>query len=145
MVLGCSTHAGCTITEFDRRGYQLISCTRARSHDAGGACSGFLTCGNRAGSQGFEAIDAQQFADWGVDYVKEDSCYAPSDPQTAFAQYALMRDSLNATARPMFFALCGWESWYRCVSALSVRSFPATSAGFKVGAFASLPLRHSVL
>ena len=28
------------------------------------------------------------------------------------AQYGLMRDALNATGRPVFFSLCGWEDWY---------------------------------
>lgn len=23
-----------------------------------------------------------------------------------------MRDGLNATGRPIFFSLCGWETWY---------------------------------
>ena len=23
-----------------------------------------------------------------------------------------MRDALNATRRPIYFALCGWSSWY---------------------------------
>jgi hypothetical protein len=42
------------------------------------------------------------------------SCYAPSDQPTALAQYAAMRDALNATGRPMWFALCGWEPWCVC-------------------------------
>jgi hypothetical protein len=77
---------------------------------------GTQTCGGRPGSQGYEQLDAQTYADFGVDYVKEDSCNAPQDHQTAFAQYSLMRDALNASGlaagRPIFFSLCGWESWY---------------------------------
>jgi hypothetical protein len=30
---------------------------------------------------------------------------------------ALMRDALNATGRPIYFALCGWSSWYAPVGA----------------------------
>ena len=30
-----------------------------------------------------------------------DSCNAPTDHQTAFAEYALMRDGLNASGRPV--------------------------------------------
>ncbi len=64
------------------------------------------------GAQGNEAKDAQWYATQGFDYVKEDSCGAPQDHQTAFAQYAAMRDGLNATMRPFLFSLCGWNSWY---------------------------------
>jgi hypothetical protein len=53
----------------------------------------------------------------GVDLVKEDSCSAPTDHNASFAQYALMRDALNATGRPIYFALCGWSSWYAPVGA----------------------------
>lgn len=44
--------------------------------------------------------------------MKEDSCSAPSDHPTAFKQYGAMRDALNATGRPIYFALCGWSNWY---------------------------------
>ena len=60
----------------------------------------------------FPQLDAQTFADWGVDYLKEDSCYAPEDRQSSFEQYAKMRDSLNKTGRPIYFSLCGWKPWY---------------------------------
>jgi len=70
------------------------------------------TCAGRPGSGGNEGVDAQTYAKWGVDYVKEDSCNAPQDHPTAFKQYAIMRDALNKTGRPMYFALCGWYDWY---------------------------------
>jgi len=73
---------------------------------------GPITCGHRMGAQGNEAKDAAWYAAQGIDYVKEDSCAAPSDHQTAYAQYAAMRDGLNATGRSLFFSLCGWNEWY---------------------------------
>uniref|UniRef100_A0A6B2L6K9 Alpha-galactosidase n=1 Tax=Arcella intermedia TaxID=1963864 RepID=A0A6B2L6K9_9EUKA len=73
---------------------------------------GTLTCAGRPGSENYEKIDAQTYASWGVDYLKEDSCYASGDHQTAFTQYGLMRDALNSTGRPIYFSLCGWNSWY---------------------------------
>ena len=73
---------------------------------------GTATCVGRPGSQGYEKNDADTYAKWGVDLVKEDSCNAPSDHNTSFEQYGLMRDALNATGRPIYFALCGWSSWY---------------------------------
>ena len=39
-------------------------------------------------------------------------CNAPQDHPTAFAQYAAMRDGIDATGRDMFFSLCGWNAWY---------------------------------
>jgi len=73
---------------------------------------GTNTCAGRPGSLGYEKIDAATYASWGVDYVKEDSCNAPNTPDAAFSEYATMRDALNATGRPIFFSLCGWEAWY---------------------------------
>jgi len=73
---------------------------------------GNLTCAGRPGSDGYEIMDAQTYAEWGVDYLKEDSCFASGDHQDAFLQYAAMRDALNQTGRPIYFSLCGWNSWY---------------------------------
>jgi len=78
---------------------------------------GTKTCAGRPGAQGFEEIDAQTYASWGVDYLKEDSCSASDDHNVAFQQYAKMRDALNATGRPILFSLCGWNDWYAPVGA----------------------------
>jgi len=45
------------------------------------------------------------YANWGVDYVKMDSCFLNATP--ASVEFAIMRDALNATKRPIFFSLCG--------------------------------------
>jgi len=73
---------------------------------------GTQTCAGRPGSQGYEKKDADTYASWGVDYLKEDSCHASDDHNTAFQQYGSMRDALNATKREIYFSLCGWNSWY---------------------------------
>ena len=39
-----------------------------------------LTCQGRQGSLYNEEIDAQDFADWGVDYLKYDNCDDPKEP-----------------------------------------------------------------
>ena len=51
------------------------------------------------GSLGHETVDAQTFADWGIDYLKYDKCQGPL---TAFAT---MRDALEATGRPIFYSI----------------------------------------
>ena len=73
---------------------------------------GTKTCGGRPAAEGHEAKDAQTYASWGVDYLKEDSCNAPGDHASAFKQYGAMRDGLNKTGRPILFSLCGWNAWY---------------------------------
>jgi len=73
---------------------------------------GTYTCAKRPGSLGFELKDATTYASWGIDYLKEDSCYATDNHQDAFEQYGRMRDALNSTGRHIYFSLCGWNSWY---------------------------------
>ncbi|KAM9996955.1 hypothetical protein ACTFIZ_001902 [Dictyostelium cf. discoideum] len=68
--------------------------------------AGTETCQKRVGSYGYEVNDAQTYAEWGIDYVKEDWCYATlENPQQ---RYQIMSEALNATGRPMFFSLCDW-------------------------------------
>ena len=62
--------------------------------------AGEKTCGGRPGSLGHERQDARTYARWGVDFVKEDWCGDMRGLDQA-RQYALMRDALAATGRPM--------------------------------------------
>ena len=64
------------------------------------------------GSKGHVRSDAQWMAAAGADFVKEDSCCATQQHDAAFSEYAEMRDGLNATGRPIYFSLCGWNPWY---------------------------------
>ncbi|EGC38562.1 hypothetical protein DICPUDRAFT_86485 [Dictyostelium purpureum] len=68
--------------------------------------AGLYTCQKRPGSYGFEEIDAITYAEWGIDYLKEDWCYSfLENPQE---RYQIMSNSLNATGRQIFFSLCDW-------------------------------------
>ena len=70
--------------------------------------AGARTCEGRPGSNGYEALDAQQYAAWGVDYLKYDWCSNEGvDPKLA---YTTMRNALRATGRPILFSLCEWGS-----------------------------------
>jgi alpha-galactosidase len=51
------------------------------------------------GSLGHETTDAQTFASWGVDYLKYDLCQGQRDG------FAVMRDALRATGRPIFYSI----------------------------------------
>ena len=76
------------------------------------SCAGTNTCAGRAGSLYHEEVDAQDFASWGVDYLKYDNCFNNSVPGTV--RYPAMRDALLATGRPIFLSLCNWgeeDSW----------------------------------
>src|SRR6476620_4068564 len=37
------------------------------------------TCGKQPGSLGYEEKDAETFAGWDIDYLKDDYCFAPED------------------------------------------------------------------
>ncbi|KAK3116543.1 hypothetical protein LTR53_002967 [Teratosphaeriaceae sp. CCFEE 6253] len=41
--------------------------------------AGTMTCGRYPGSLGYEAIDAETFARWGIDYLKYDNCFPPPE------------------------------------------------------------------
>lgn len=80
---------------------------------------GEKTCGGFTGSYGHEVQDARLFASWGVDYLKYDLCSFSRHmrgknlaEQTAMmkAAYQRMRRALDATGRPIVYALCsyGW-------------------------------------
>lgn len=51
------------------------------------------------------ALDAQSFADWDVDYVKLDGCYA--DINQMDEGYPEFGRLLNRTGRPMIYS-CSW-------------------------------------
>lgn len=58
--------------------------TAAHVHDLGlkwgmYSSAGTMTCGHYPGSLGYEMIDAQTFAEWGVDYLKYDNCFPPPE------------------------------------------------------------------
>jgi len=69
-------------------------------------CAGSQTCGGFPGGRGYEYIDAQTYADWGVDYLKYDWCN--TEKLNAEGAYMTMRDALYATGRPIVFSICEW-------------------------------------
>jgi alpha-galactosidase len=68
--------------------------------------AGTKTCQGRPGSKGFETKDAQQYASWGVDYLKYDWCNTQG--QDAHEAYAKMSKALQASGRPIVFSICEW-------------------------------------
>ena len=90
------------------------------------SCAGIRTCADYPGSFDHEFIDAETFAEWGVDFLKYDYCYFPTnaDPR---ARYNRMSMALKATGRDILFSACNWgndmvEEWIRSTGAHMYRS-----------------------
>jgi alpha-galactosidase len=78
--------------------------------------AGTATCAGFPGSLGHEAVDAQSFADWGIDYLKYDNCNnaGSSTKEEYIARYSAMRDALANTGRQIVYSICEWgvnEPW----------------------------------
>ncbi|KAF1807859.1 alpha-galactosidase 1 [Eremomyces bilateralis CBS 781.70] len=61
-----------------------IASTAKKVHDLGlkigiYSSAGTRTCAGYPASLGYEKVDAESFADWGIDYLKYDNCNVPSD------------------------------------------------------------------
>ncbi|MCK8676979.1 glycoside hydrolase family 27 protein [Streptomyces lichenis] len=96
------------------------------------------TCQKRPGSYGYERKDAQQFAAWGVDYLKYDWCQTSpqesprmwadfpgkSEKDIAKTLFTRMSNELKATDRPIVYSLSAccsavdFPSWAGSVSNL---------------------------
>src|ERR1700683_5443046 len=68
--------------------------------------AGSKTCAGRPGGRGHEFQDGLQYAAWGVDYLKYDWCNTGT--QDAPAAYALIREALDASGRPIVLSICEW-------------------------------------
>lgn len=72
------------------------------------------TCAGAFGSYGSETIDAETYADWGIDIVKCDYCNAPSDVETAKTRYKTLADAFKAAGYGTRLYICEWgvrEPW----------------------------------
>ena len=90
------------------------------------SCAGTMTCARRPGSFNHEYLDAQTFADWGVDFLKYDFCYVPKN-EDGPSLYRRMSMALKATGREILFSACNWgsdevEKWIRSTGAHMYRS-----------------------
>ncbi|MDT4901579.1 MAG: alpha-galactosidase [Pseudonocardiales bacterium] len=72
--------------------------------------AGTKTCAGYPGSLGHEQTDANDFAAWGVDYLKYDNCNNQSNGSLADykARYTAMGDALKKTGRPIVYSICEW-------------------------------------
>lgn len=68
--------------------------------------AGKKTCQERPGSLDFEAIDAQTFEQWGVDYIKYDWCHHGF--LKAENIYPIMGAELAKLERDIVYSVCNW-------------------------------------
>ena len=66
------------------------------------------TCAGKVGSWGYVEKDINQFAEWGIDYVKIDYCWAPRDLFSAIKRYKKFGNAIQNCGRDMIFAVCEW-------------------------------------
>lgn len=65
------------------------------------------TCGGYPGSKDYETLDAETFAEWGVDYMKVDGCGQPGYYQ---AGYEAMGAALERSGRAIEYS-CSWPAY----------------------------------
>lgn len=88
--------------------------------------AGIRTCMDFPGSFGHEFQDAKFFADIGVDFLKYDYCYKPSQADGPML-YNRMSMALKATGRDIVLSACNWgrddtPQWVRSTGAGMFRS-----------------------
>lgn len=68
--------------------------------------AGFKTCQAFPASLGMETVDANTYAEWGVDYLKYDNCYTDYGPP--LKRYPPMAKALQSSGRDILYSLCEW-------------------------------------
>jgi alpha-galactosidase len=66
---------------------------------------GHSTCQQLPGSFKHEQADMSTFASWGVDYIKMDSCFAESNGRLSTEDYAIYRNCITNTGRPIVLSI----------------------------------------
>uniref|UniRef100_A0A182T5G1 Alpha-galactosidase n=1 Tax=Anopheles maculatus TaxID=74869 RepID=A0A182T5G1_9DIPT len=69
---------------------------------------GTKTCAGYPGMMGYFKLDAQTFADWDVDFIKIDGCYA--DVELMVNDYIKFGEFMNKTGRPILYS-CSWPAY----------------------------------
>ncbi len=90
------------------------------------SCAGAMTCARFPASYEHEFIDAQTFAEWGVDYLKYDYCFH-SIGTPGHLLYKRMGIALANCGRDILFSACSWGAddtrvWIKETGANSWRS-----------------------
>ncbi|WP_192918576.1 glycoside hydrolase family 27 protein [Salinigranum salinum] len=100
--------------------------------------AGTETCQGYPASLGRERLHAEQFAEWGVDYLKYDNC-GDHRGRDAVERYAAMGAALRETDREIVYSVCDWGtndpwSWGRNVGGHLWRTTDDSVAKWRTGA-----------
>ena len=75
--------------------------------------AGIYDCGFYPGSWGYEELDAQTYAGWGIDYLKYDNCgQFEAATHSPYDRFAVMRDALKSSGREILYSLCSWGNQF---------------------------------
>jgi len=90
------------------------------------SCTGVRTCADYPGSFDHEFLDAETFAEYGVDFLKYDNCFRPEKIDGPLL-YHRMGLALKSCGRDILFSACNWGSddvhkWIRSTGAHMFRS-----------------------
>ncbi len=90
------------------------------------SCTGVRTCADFPGSFDHEYLDANTFAEWGVDFLKYDNCFLPRTANCEL-MYHRMGIALENCGRDILFSACNWGTqdvwtWIRSTGAHMYRS-----------------------
>lgn len=90
------------------------------------SCAGVRTCADYPGSFDHEFLDAETFAEYGVDFLKYDFCNKPEYANGPLL-YKRMSMALKSCGREILFSACNWgcdevNTWIRSVGAHMYRS-----------------------
>jgi len=90
------------------------------------SCAGVQTCAGYPGSLEHEFIDANTFAEWGIDYLKYVYCYKPRSLDGKIL-YRRMAMALRNCGRDILLSTCNWgwdepSTWMRSAGAHTWRS-----------------------
>lgn len=90
------------------------------------SCAGVRTCAGYPASFDHEYVDAETFAEWGVDFLKYDFCNFPTNADCKM-RYLTMSMALKASGREILFSACNWGreepwGWMRSIGAHMYRS-----------------------
>lgn len=69
-----------------------------------------VTCAGWPGSYGYEEVDARTFAEWGIDFLKQDYWLDVPEGETAQGLYTRMGEALRNCGREIVYAVCEWGS-----------------------------------
>ena len=91
------------------------------------SCAGTHTCAGFPGSFEHEFVDAETFAEWGVDYLKYDYCYRPQNT-VGENLYKRMAMALRNCGRDIVFSACNWgnDGVYKWIRESGAQLFRST-------------------